>query len=553
VVTVADSDARTSLEAVIEQVQDSDQDSENTNTATTMAPPDTIMDDMCLVPPGSENAVPTVRGIIEEYYEEKEFDVAGWSDERTPVYSAKPTGTSKTATSTALRLPPKAKQLLGSPKLSTNLRLFNKLEPSPLHSKRQSVSSIRRSASSRISGLITPSKSGKAPSASLSLFDNAAHGPAFSQPTTLLSAHHVQTPSPLKSSSILSSTHTHDTMSSQKQSPDKQAAPGAALGDSPFKKTANRVSSQKSPTKSSTSPKKGDFSLKRAMSNALTPKLKRTERGPTPPEKDTPPDLRLSANITDVASRPFDAYSGHAFATVGARDEHDAQETAKINNKITVAIRDMSSPIQHVKSHIVDVVHGPFSMYKGQEATFETDAENLRKIQEEFNSPPLPTSMIYTPRAEFAAEVKQDDFDENKVDYDTTGLLPGGRLPATVYQPAPQGQIKKELKRVVYSPSVYTPTNGTDIFGVSLWSFFFFFFFLVFAHPFNITLVSQPSFIFVFILRFCHYHDSHQPSSLTSLFTLHPFQPVIPLSSPFITLHSSNTLHPRVPFIFPFP
>jgi hypothetical protein len=449
---------------------------------------------LTLVPLGSENAVPTVRGIIEDYYEEQEYEQTEQTsirEKRTPVYMS-PEQAEYTAEairktnmnhSTGLsigRLPPKAKQLLGSPQPTNNnsdwshvntvehtesveqaqtVKHVDHVDPSPLHSKGTSTNSLRHSASLKLASLLTPTKARK-PITSSSAHSKVVNRTSLSlQPTTFLHKH-TATPSssfsPLKHSSTLHSTSKRNRMSAQ-PSPTKQAAAGALSNES-------NSESSKSPVKSTASPKKEDFSLKRALSNVLAPK--REEVPPPLPKKDTPPPatdmLRMSANIVDVGG-PSDAYSGHGFSA--ATEEKAA--SVKSRETITVAFGDECSPVKEVKSGIVKMTHPPYSPFVGQKAVFEADPQNVKEIQEEFKSPPMDYALFHSPHL---GKKKSPKSVQQAITprYIAGGLLEGGLLPPTTYQPPPQTSDKvKPKKEVVYSPSMYSVATGNDVFNVS--------------------------------------------------------------------------------------
>ncbi|KAI5249370.1 hypothetical protein E4T43_00933 [Aureobasidium subglaciale] len=429
--------------------------------------------DLCLVPPGSENAVPTVRGIIEEYYEEKEHEQSGGNDKRTPVYLSPKLAHSKLKTvhktnadpivdSSVVRVPPKAQQLLGSPQHNnSDWRRFGRVDRSPLHSKSASVNKSRHTTSSKVVSLLTPSKLRKISTSALP--HSQIHTSSSSQHTSISRAQNEFT-SPLKHSTTLYPTTTRSNMSAQSP-PDKQTVAGASPSKSPVKPIPSPAHSGASLPRSVVSPKKEDFSLKRAFST-LTPKRLRQDRPPTPPRKDTPPpqgessaELRPSANITDVG-RAFDAYSGNAFASA----PEDDKASIKSTGTITIAIGDECGPVQEVKAGVLRFTHQPHSMFKGQQAVFDADPEIVRQIDEEFQSPPLPASLFRTPRSDKGAFESADKSVANKTPrYIEGGLLEGGLLPATTYQPP---SSREEKTQAIYSPSLYSVQDGHDVFRV---------------------------------------------------------------------------------------
>ncbi|KAI5197896.1 hypothetical protein E4T39_07075 [Aureobasidium subglaciale] len=430
--------------------------------------------DLCLVPLGSENAVPTVRGIIEEYYEEKEHEQSGGNDKRTPVYLSPKLAQSKLKTvhktnadpvvdSSIVRVPPKAQQLLGSPQHNnSDWRRLGRVDPSPLHSKSASLNSLRHSASSRVASLLTPSKSRRP---STSAHPHSQIHTSFSSQQTSISRAQNEFTSPLKHSTTLYPTTTRSDMSAQ-CSPDKQAVACASPSKSPVKSIASPANSGVSLPRSVVSPKKEDFSLKRAIST-LTPKRLRQDRPPIPPRKDTPPsqgessaEPRPSANITDVG-RAFDAYSGNAFASA----PDDDKVSIKSTGTITVAIGDNCGAIQEIKPGVLRLIHQPHSMFKGQQAVFEADPEVVRQIDEEFQSPPLPACLFRTPRSDKGGFESADKSVADKTPrYIEGGLLEGGLLPATIYQPPTS---RKEKIQPIYSPSLYSNHDGRDVFRVN--------------------------------------------------------------------------------------
>ncbi|CAD0086219.1 unnamed protein product [Aureobasidium vineae] len=413
-----------------------------------MAPRTTTDDDLCLVPPGSENAIPTVRGIIEEYYEEQEYEQTSVKEKRTPVYlspkeaqftamAIRRSNVNRPLDVSAVRLPPKAKQLLGSPQPVNNNSDWHhskSVEQSPLHSKSNSVNSLRHSASSRLSSLLTPTKARKSSTSSLAHNKVVKHASSSSHHTAISHSRKTTTSSSSSPSNtlipVLLSAHT--TTCPLNLPPPRQAAAGALSNKSPSESSV-------SPTKSTASPKKEDFCLKRALSN-LTPSVC----------KDTPPpttDKKVSFNIIDVNERS-DAYSGNGFAA--AIDDED-----KPNNKsreiITVAFGDDEcSPIRAVKSGVVKMTHQPYSPFVGQKAVFEADPKLVKEIDEEFH----PQLEKHSPKSAEKAKTPR---------YIAGGLLEGGLLPATTYQPPKVGE-KSKAKTEIYSPSLYSVANGHDVF-----------------------------------------------------------------------------------------
>ncbi|KAI4727222.1 hypothetical protein E4T49_04947 [Aureobasidium sp. EXF-10728] len=449
---------------------------EDTNNIS-MAPRTTTEDDLCLVPPGSENASPTVRGIIEEYYEEQEYQQTSVKEKRTPVYlspkeaqytaeAIRSSNVNRPLGASAVRLPPKAKQLLGSPQPVNNNSDWHHSRPveqSPLHSKGNSVNSLRHSASSRLSSLLTPTKARKSSASSLAHSKVVKHSSSSSHHTAILHSRKTNTSSsssPLKHSSTRPSISAHSNMSAQ-PSPDKQAAAGALSNKSPSKSSVL-------PTKSTASPKKEDFSLKRTLSNVLTPKHKHEDVPPPPPKKDTPPPAaenpKLSANIVDVRG-PSDAYSGNGFAATAEGVDVEDRPNNKSRETITVAFGDDDcSPIKAVKSGVVKMTHQPYSPYVGQKAVFEADPELVKEIDEEFQSPPMPSELFRSPQLDKYSPKSAEKAKTPR--YIAGGLLEGGLLPATTYQPPKIGD-KAKAKTEIYSPSLYSVTTGHDVFRTS--------------------------------------------------------------------------------------
>ncbi|THY09757.1 hypothetical protein D6D02_06686 [Aureobasidium pullulans] len=443
-----------------------------------MARPTPTGNDLCLVPAGSENAVPTTRGIIEEYQEEKDYEKTGNDDERTPVYlSPKPAGSAvKTARvsnannptddSSVPRVPPKAKQLLGSPTHNSDW-YFGRNGQSPHHSQSHppgnSVNSLRHSASSKVVNFLTPTKNKKSSTCSTHPHADMVKNPAPAG----MRPNQVQGPSPLKQS------FGHSPISARNMpaqfSPEKQAVAGASPIRNPRKSDVSTgMSNAFSPHKSIASPKKsivspkGDFSIKRALSNALTPKHKR-DKGPPVPEKDTPPDSRLSANITDFNCRPSDAYSGNAFAAaIDDDNEEPRNESPQSSETILVCMSDECSPIKVVPSGVARLHHKPHSIFKGEAGIMEVEPELFRQIEEEFQTPPIPTNLIYSPATDRGTweSNKSSTEEDDAPDYSMEGLLPGGLLPATTYQP-PEIEEKRKAKPCIYSPSIY---SNNDVF-----------------------------------------------------------------------------------------
>ncbi|KAG9530397.1 hypothetical protein KCU93_g2655, partial [Aureobasidium melanogenum] len=451
---------------------------ENINNIT-MAPRPTTDEDLCLVPQGSENAVPTVRGIIEEYYEDKEYEQSNvqeketpLKEKRTPVYlspeqaqytaeAIRRSNVNSTVRPTAVRLPPKAKQVLGSPQPINNnsdWHLSNSVEQSPLHSKGNSVNSLRHSASSKVASLLTPTKARKPSTSSLAHSKVVKHTSSSSYHTTISHTHKNTSLSfsPIKHSSILSSI----SMSAQ-GSPTKQAAAGASSDKGSAK-------SPVSPNKPAASPKKEVSSLKRAMSTLLTPKRAPEDVPPPPPKKDTPPPvtdkpthLKMSSNIIDVG-RPSDAYSGNGFAAT-AESTDDEKQSIKSRETITVAFGDECSPVKEVKSGVVKMTHQPYSPFVGQKATFEADPKLVKEINEEFQSPPMDSTLFHSPQ--LGKKVSPKSAEKAKTPrFVAGGLLEGGLLPPTTYQPPPEIGEQVRPKTEIYSPSMYSVTNGHDVF-----------------------------------------------------------------------------------------
>jgi hypothetical protein len=460
----------------------------------TMIPHSSNEDDLCLVPLGSENAIPTVRGIIEEYHEEREYEQTeqtSLKEKRTPVYlspklaqytaeAIRKSNLKNHPVSSSARLPPKAHQLLGSPQPTNNnsdSTHVEHVEQTPLHTKGNPTTSLRHSASFRVASLLTPTKARKSSTSSLAQSKVVQHTSSSSHHTTFSHKHTAtsSSSSPLKHSSFLSTVSSRNKMSAQ-PSPTKQATAGA-----PSNKSLSE--SSKSPVKSHASPKKEDFSLKRALSNAFTP---RHEDVPPPlPKKDTPPPandkpahLRMSANIVDVRG-PFDAYSGNGFAAT-VEDAEDEAPTNKSRETITVAFGDECSPVKQVKSGVVKMAHAAYSPFIGQKAVFEADPEIVQKIQQEFATPPMNYGLFHSPEVEKKSPKSAQKAMTPR--YIAGGLLEGGLLPATTYQPPPP-KISEKIKpqSETYSPSMYSVATGNDVFNVSLQSSFSGLLFFVFA------------------------------------------------------------------------
>ncbi|KAK6008206.1 hypothetical protein QM012_000109 [Aureobasidium pullulans] len=449
----------------------------------TMAPRTTTDDDLRLVPQGSENAVPTVRGIIEEYYEDKEYEQTSveretpLKEKRTPVYlspeqaqyTAEAIRRSKVNSAgrpSAVRLPPKAKQVLDSPQPIDNNSEWhnsNNVQQSPLHKKCNSVNSLRHSASSKVASLLTPTKARNPSTSSLARNKVVKHTSSSSHHTNLSHTHQNIKPSsssPLKHSSFLSSIGARNSMSAQ-GSPIKQAAAGASSDKGSAK-------SPVSPNKPAASPKKEGSSLKRAMSTLITPKRATEDVPPPPPKKDTPPpvnekttDPKTFSNIIDVG-RPSDAYSGNGFAAA----VDDEAKSTKSRETITVTFGDGRSPIKEVKSGVVKMTHQPYSPFVGQKATFEADPKLVKEIDEEFQSPPLSNSLFHSPKVDKKVSPKSAEKAKTPR-YVADGLLEGGLLPPTAYQPPPESGEQVKSKAEIYSPSMYSVTNGYDVFRES--------------------------------------------------------------------------------------
>ncbi|CAD0109552.1 unnamed protein product [Aureobasidium uvarum] len=443
-----------------------------------MVPRTTADDDLCLVPPGSENAVPTVRGIIEEYYEEQEYEQTSVKEKRTPVYlspkeaqyaaeAIRRSNLNRPLGASTVRLPPKAKQLLGSPRAVNNNSDWHHsttVEQSPLHSKGKSVNSLRHSASSRLSSLLTPTKARKLSTSSLAHSKALKHASSSSHHTAISHSRKTTTSSssssPLKHSCTRPSISAHINMSAQ-PSPTEQATAGALSNKSPSESSV-------SPTKSTASPKKEDFSLKRTLSNVLTPKHKREDVPPPLPKKDTPPPVTenptLSATIVDVRG-PSDAYSGNGFAATAEGVDAENKPDNKSRETITVAFGDDEcSPIKAVKSGVVKMTHQPYSPFVGQKAVFEADPKLVKEIDEEFQSPPMPTALFRSPKIDKHSPKSAEKAKTPR--YIAGGLLEGGLLPATTYQP-PKVEEKAKAKTEIYSPSLYSVANGHDVFRTS--------------------------------------------------------------------------------------
>ncbi|KAI4734597.1 hypothetical protein E4T50_14876 [Aureobasidium sp. EXF-12298] len=445
-----------------------------------MIPHNSNEDDLCLVPLGSENAIPTVRGIIEEYHEEREYEQTeqtSLKEKRTPVYlspklaqytaeAIRKSNLKNHPVSSSARLPPKAHQLLGSPRPTNNnsdSTHVEHVEQSPLHTKGNPTTSLRHSASFRVASLLTPTKARKSSTSSLAQSKVVRHTSSSSHHTTSSHKHTAtySSSSPLKHSSFLSTISSRNKMSAQ-PSPTKQATAGAPSNKSPSDASA-------SPTKSYASPKKEDSSLKRALSNAFTPRRMREDVPPPPPKKDTPPrahdkpaHLRMSANIIDVRG-PSDAYSGNGFAAT-VEDAEDEAPTNKSRETITVAFGDECSPVKSVKSGVVKMTHAAYSPFIGQKAVFEADPEVVQKIQQEFATPPMDYGLFHSVEVEKKSPKSAQKASTPR--YIAGGLLEGGLLPATTYQPPPP-KISEKIKpqSEIYSPSMYSVATGNDVFN----------------------------------------------------------------------------------------
>jgi len=96
----------------------------------------------------------------------------------------------------------------------------------------------------------------------------------------------------------------------------------------------------------------------------------------------------------------------------------------------------------------------------------EVEPELFRQIEEEFQTPPIPTNLIYSPATDRGTweSNKSSTEEDDAPDYSMEGLLPGGLLPATTYQP-PEIEEKRKAKPCIYSPSIY---SNNDVFRVSL-------------------------------------------------------------------------------------
>ncbi|KAI4760122.1 hypothetical protein E4T51_06869 [Aureobasidium sp. EXF-12344] len=444
-----------------------------------MIPHNSNEDDLCLVPLGSENAIPTVRGIIEEYHEEREYEQTeqtSLKEKRTPVYlspklaqytaeAIRKSNLKNHPVSSSARLPPKAHQLLGSPRPTNNnsdSTHVEHVEQTPLHTKGNPTTSLRHSASFRVASLLTPTKARKSSTSSLAQSKVVQHTSSSSHHTTFSHKHTAtsSSSSPLKHSSFLSTVSSRNKMSAQ-PSPTKQATAGA-----PSNKSASDAAV--SPTKSYASPKKEDSSLKRALSNAFTPKRMREDVPPPPPRKDTPPrahdksaHLRMSANIIDVRG-PSDAYSGNGFAAT-VEDAEDEAPTNKSRETITVAFGDECSPVKSVKSGVVKMTHAAYSPFVGQKAVFEADPEVVQKIQQEFATPPLDFGLFHSHEVEKKSPKSAQKAMTPR--YIAGGLLEGGLLPATTYQPPPKISEKIKPQPEIYSPSMYSVATGNDVFN----------------------------------------------------------------------------------------
>jgi hypothetical protein len=176
-----------------------------------------------------------------------------------------------------------------------------------------------------------------------------------------------------------------------------------------------------------------------------------------PPAADKPEHLRMSSTIVDVRGASG-AYSANGFAA--AVPSNESRET------ITVAFGDECSPVKEVKSGVVKLTHAPHSPFVGQKATFEADPMLVQQIQEEFNSPPMDHSFFYSPQAskkKFPESVERAATPR----YIAGGLLEGGLLPATTYQPLAQISSKIRPKTEIYSPSLYSVATGHNGFSVS--------------------------------------------------------------------------------------
>ena len=189
---------------------------------------------------------------------------------------------------------------------------------------------------------------------------------------------------------------------------------------------------------------------------------------PPPPKKDTPPPVddkpaRLSANIVDVRGAS-DAYSGNGFAATTEDVEHETP-TNNSRETITVAFGDGCSPIKEVKSGVVKMTHASHSPFVGQKAVFEADPKVVKEIQEEFESPAMAPALF---RSSQVGKMSPGSAEKAKTPrYIAGGLLEGGLLPATTYQPPPKISKNIDPKADVYSPSMYSVATGHDVFNVS--------------------------------------------------------------------------------------
>jgi hypothetical protein len=199
----------------------------------------------------------------------------------------------------------------------------------------------------------------------------------------------------------------------------------------------------------------------------------------------------------------------------------------------------------------VKMTHPPYSPFVGQKAVFEADPQNVKEIQEEFKSPPMDYALFHSPHL---GKKKSPKTVQQAITprYIAGGLLEGGLLPPTTYQPPPQTSEKvKPKKEVIYSPSMYSVATGNDVFNVSSFLLCLVFFMLCcFADLVCTFLSSTPSPHLHLLPLFCTPIESTAlpPLHLGRLYIFSIFLHILEhLLSLQILLHPSS---PAFPLLF---
>lgn len=582
-----------------------------------------------LVPPGTENAEPTVRGLVEEHAEARQRQKTGDNNQvRQVIIKHKMSGIKTTQDVKAMDsgdefdspMPPKARKVLGSPN-QPEKRVESSEKQESSSQPQVSFDALKQRVSSRIAGLRTPNKVSTTSSSSL------VHGTNTGRTSPL--AHHTLIFKPQnnhKSSAGFKLPSNFD--------PETQPEP-THPGMSPVKSSDFKTTPSKSlisPTKYNQTTRNGKDKnkqpspLKRTLS-ALTPKSRQQSFDkalPPTPRKNTPPEFKPSATINDLASHtatmPALCYqnsissqskteksctdasragnrhellttdertskllrhaSEAAVAATQNKTHNKAKEPMKQSSRTTVSVNGIY--IKNASTGVARVVDEPLLRNQPQQAqVFTADADLAAEIEEDFKTPPLPTSAFYSPRLRFGSGTGYGYLhtgvvtpaNDNIPPHDTTGLLNGKYLPAVAYKPTLPEQDGSQL---AYTPSVYTITNGADVFSVcvrfllllreALSSFFPFLACTIVQHPYRLlpplyfilASASAPAYTLSTLLPHhpvastlhppCHAF-SYTKSVFFQILLLHPH---CPLSSSFRPSHdcTSTSAPPSLPLIY---